>query len=456
MRFRLRWLTAFWLLTLLTVNQGCSSDEPTAPAAESKALVLRGFTLIDGTDRGPVPRMAMTIEAGRIAWLGPADQLTVPDSANTVDLSGKYVLPGLIDLHVHIGNTHEHELSQNAAWYSRRSVYRSLSAYAAYGVTSVLVMGTDADLIFDIRAEPTEQRPPMAKIFTAGQGIVFKGGYGGIAGVNRPVATIEEARQEVDAQAAKGVDVIKLWLDDELGIMPKMPPEISKAVIDAAHRHRLRVLGHIFYLEDAKRLANQGIDGFVHLVRDVPVDAELTRLMRERSIWQMGTLSREAALVAHGTQAAYLTDPFFTRSVAADLVAQLADPERQKKIADAPHYQDYKKFLANALSNYKRLADAGVEYVLGTDSGPPGRFAGYAAHWELELMVQAGFTPQQALMAATSRAAAFLGKSDLGSVAAGAQADLVVLDGNPLEDIRNTRKLHSIYIGGRPVQPVNR
>jgi imidazolonepropionase-like amidohydrolase len=456
MRFKLRWFAVFSLIALAISVQGCSPDEPTAVAAGPKVLVLTGFTLIDGTDRNPMPEMAMTIEAGHITWLGPIDQLAMPDNANTVDLSGKYVAPGFLDLHVHIGNTDEHALSQDKALYSKDSVYKSLSTYAAYGVTSVLVMGTDGDLIFNLRADADHQHPAMAKVFTAGQGIVFKDGYGGVPGLNHQVANVEEAQREVDAQAAKGVDVIKLWLDDELGSMPKMPPEISKAVIDAAHRHNLRTLGHIFYLEDAKRLAGQGIDGFVHLVRDLPVDDELIRVMKDRGIWQMGTLSREAALVAHGTEATYLKDPFFTRAVAADLVAQLSDPERQKKIATGPHYQEYKKFLENSLSNYKRLADAGVKYAMGTDSGPPGRFAGYSAHWELELMVQAGFTPQQALIAATSRAAEFLGKSDIGTVAIGNWADIVVMDANPLENIRNTRKLHSIYVGGRVVQPVNK
>lgn len=456
MRFSPRSFAVGCCAVWLALMQGCSRDESAATAPAVEKTVFKGFTLIDGTSALPQLDMAMTVQGGKIAWLGPQDQLAAEDDAGAIDLTGKYVIPGLIDLHVHIGNTHEHELSQSVENYTRESVYKSLQTYAQYGVTTVLVMGTDGDLIFDIRKEPADQRPPMARFYTAGQGVVYKDGYGGVPGLNHQVTTPEEAARDVDAQVAKGADVIKLWLDDELGTMPKMPAEITKAVIDAAHRHNRKALAHIFYLEDAKRLAEQGIDGLVHLVRDKPVDDELLKLMRERRIWQSGTLSREAALVAQGTKARYLEDPFFTRAIAPDLLQQLADPERQKKIAADKHYADYERFAANSLVNYKRIADAGVPYVLGTDSGPPGRFGGYSAHWELELMVQAGLMPQQALIAGTSKAAEFLGNDEIGVVAAGKSADFIVLTANPLEDIRNTRAMDAIYIAGRAVEPISK
>ena len=125
------------------------------------------------------------------------------------------------------------------------------------------------------------------------------------------MATPEEAAAAVNAQLDKGVDVIKLWLDSELGTMPKMPAAMSKAIIDTAHKRNARVLAHIFYLEDAKRLVDQGIDGFVHSVRDQPIDQALIDSMKKHGTWQVAaTLSREASMFAYGS-----TPPFAVRSV---------------------------------------------------------------------------------------------------------------------------------------------
>jgi imidazolonepropionase-like amidohydrolase len=296
----------------------------------------------------------------------------------------------------------------------------------------------------------------MTRVYTAGQGIVFKGGYGGVPGLNQQISTPADAAAAVDAQAAKGVDVIKFWLDDELGTMPKMPPEVSKAVIDAAHKHKLKVLAHIFYLADAKRVVDQGVDGLVHSVRDQPVDQALIDAMKAKGTWQLAeTLSREASMFAYGVPPSeILNDPFFIAGVSPAALAELRSPERQKTVAGNPHFHDFPKFFDMAKANAKRLKDGGVPYGFGTDSGPPGRFPGYFSHWELALLVDSGFTPAEAIKAATSTAATFLNMTDLGSLAAGKQADLLVLDADPLVDIKNTRKINSVYIAGQQVPSV--
>src|SRR5678809_1146310 len=192
------------------------------------ALVFRNFTLIDGGDHAPVPNAAMVVEKGRVSWVGPGAGLKEPAGATTTDLKGAFVIPGLMNLHAHLGNTID--LVQDSKFHTRESVEKDLKTYAAYGVTSVLSMGTDQDTIFPLRNEQRKAfsgesasttRPPMARVYTTGQGLVFKGGYGGLAGVNQAVASPEEATAAVNAQLDKGVDFIKLWLDDELGTMPK-------------------------------------------------------------------------------------------------------------------------------------------------------------------------------------------------------------------------------------------
>jgi imidazolonepropionase-like amidohydrolase len=291
-------------------------------------------------------------------------------------------------------------------------------------------------------------------VYTSGQGLVFKGSYGGVAGLNHPVADVEEARKAVDEQAAKGVDFIKLWVDDEFGDLPlRMPVEISGAIIDQAHKHKLRAVAHVFYLENAKTLVSQGVDGFAHSVRDQPVDQALLEGMKRNGTTQMAaTLSREASFTY--TKLPFLDDPFFSRSITPTALATLASSERQQKLAAGKHFGHYQGVLDTALSNTSREIEAGVNYGVGTDSGPAGRFAGHFFHWELQLMVQAGLTPLQALTAATGNNAKLIGAKELGTIEPRKAADLLVLDADPAADIRNTRTIHAVYVAGKSVPTI--
>jgi imidazolonepropionase-like amidohydrolase len=422
-----------------------------ASLLRGEVKILKNFTLIDGSGRPPLAGAAMIVDAGRITWVGPVAQLRAPAGAQTVDLSGKYVMPGIINLHGHLGNTID--LTQDAKFFARENVEKNLQTYASYGVTTMLSMGTDQDLIFEIRDRQRAGRPSMTRVFTAGQGFVFKGGYGGIAGVNPGVSTAGEVEPAVAAQASKKVDIIKLWMDDELGALPKMPYPIAKAIIDDAHRRHLRVTAHVFYLQDAKQLADYGVDSLAHSVRDKPIDQELIESMKKHGTWQMApTLSREASMFVYASPPPFFNDPFFTRGVSPAVVKTIHSPEYQKTVSSGPHFKQYPAFLDTAEKNLKALADAGVKYGFGTDTGPPGRFPGSLEHWEMELMVKAGLTPMQVLTAATRNAAEFLGAQDLGTLERSKWADLVVLDRNPLDDIKNTRSIAAVYIAGNRVK----
>jgi imidazolonepropionase-like amidohydrolase len=421
-----------------------------ATSLVAEVKVLKNFTLIDGTGHEPVAHAAMIVDNGRIVWVGPVAQLKAPPSAQVVDLEGKYVMPGIINLHVHLGATIG--LEQNEKFFTPENVEKDLKTYASYGVTSVLSMGTDKDSIFKIRDQQRAGRPGETRVFTVGQGFVFKGGYGGLDGVNQGISTIAEVEPAVAAQAAKHVDFIKLWLDDHLGTKKKMPYDMAQAIIESAHRHHLRVLAHIFYLQDARQLVDFGVDGLAHSVRDKPVDAAFVADMKKHGTWQMAaTLSREDSMFVYGQTPPFANDPFFTRSVSANVLAQLKSPAYQAKIRSDPDFGMYPGFLRTAEQNLKTLADAGVPYGFGTDSGPPGRFPGYFAHWEMELMVQAGLTPMQVITAATGNAARFLHATDLGTLETHKWADLIVLDKNPLDDIKNSRSIHAVYIAGNRV-----
>src|ERR1051326_2701379 len=212
----------------------------------SEVKVFKNFTLIDGAGGPAAAGSSMIVDSGRIQWVGPTGNLKAPASAEVIDLSGAYVMPGIIILHGHVGNTID--LEQNAKFFTRENIEKNLKTYASYGVTAVFSMGTDQDLMFQIRDQQRAGRPSMTRVYTAGQGFVFKGGYGGLAGVNEGVSSVSEIKPAVAGQARKKVDIIKLWLDDHLGTFKqKMPYEIARAIIEEAHRQKLRVAAHIFY-----------------------------------------------------------------------------------------------------------------------------------------------------------------------------------------------------------------
>ncbi len=420
----------------------------------AEVRVLRGFTLIDGTGAAAAADSAIIIDAGRIKWVGPVSALKVPSGAQVVDLKGRFVIPGIIDLHGHLGLTSGMTLDTKS--YSRQTVEHDLKTYAEYGVTTMLSLGLDGDAVFAVRDQQRASRPTMTRVYTAGQGFVYKDGIGGgisFPGISTPVfSTVADVEPAVAEQARKHVDVIKFWTDDNLGKAKRMPFDIDKAIIDSAHRHGVRVVAHVYYLEDAKKLADYGIDGLAHIVRDKPVDQELIDSMKRHNTWQIAsTLSREVSLFIYAKTPDFVTDPFFTRGVSADVIKTLNSPEYQKKSASDPNLEKYREALAMGKRNLKALADGGVKYGMGTDTGVPGRFQGYFEHLELQEMVEAGLTPMQAIVAATSSGAEFLKAKDLGTLRAGKWADLVVLAKNPLDDIRNTHTIQAVYIAGNQV-----
>jgi imidazolonepropionase-like amidohydrolase len=434
----------------------CSGFEraPRPAAAADAAIVIEGARIWDGSGKAPIQDGVLVITGDRIQAVGPRGTVSAPAGARTVSGKGKVLIPGFINLHGHVGMTRG--LKAGRENYTKENVLAQLKQYARYGVTTVLSLGTDFEPMFEVRGAAKADEPVRATVFTAGRGFTGKNGYPAVlpgnAGVPREVDTTDEARRNVQELARQKVDMVKIWVDDHWGHYSKIRPELYRAIIDEAHKHKLRVMAHLFYLEDAKGLVDAGLDGMAHSVRDREVDDALIKTLKAKKTFAIPTLVREESTFIYTEPPKFLDDPFFSKWVEPDIIRQLKDPAYGQRIKSDPDLSKYPGQLAMGQKNLKKLFDAGVRIAFGSDSGPPSRFQGFFEHRELELMVQAGLTPAQALQVATSGSAECFGiAQDFGTVQKGKRADLILLDADPLQDIRNTRKINKIWIGGREV-----
>ncbi|MGE0361941.1 MAG: amidohydrolase family protein [Vicinamibacterales bacterium] len=410
-----------------------------APVAAQVTAFVDG-RIIDGTGR-VIERGTVIVRDGRIAEVGAAASVRVPDGATRVSLGGKTLMPGLVNAHGHLSPVEG--LRTGAEFYTRANLERQLRAYATYGVTTVFSLGDDQADAFTLRAEQRTAAPPRARVFVAG-----------------PIVnadTADAARAATDKVIALEPDLIKIRVDDNLGTGRKMPEVAWRATLERAKAARLTLAAHVYYLADAKALAEAGNTFIAHSVRDLPVDDAFLAAMKRNNLCYSPTLMREVSTFVYDSTPPWASDPFFRRGYPAEISAALADPGRQEKFKASPAYgqgQKYKGGLEVAKANLKRVSDAGIRVAFGTDTGPAARFQGFFEHLELEMMVAAGLTPMQALVSATGNAAACWGKQgQLGTIAPGAAADLLVLSANPLERIANSRALDAIYIGGRRFDP---
>lgn len=391
---------------------------PAANAQGGRLTAFTGATLIDGTGRPPVPNAVIVVRDGRIAAVGPVDAVTIPSGAERVALDGTFIIPGLINAHGHVNDA-----------------TRDLRVYAAYGVTTVFSLGGESDAVFAARAAQNTPALDRARVFVSGPVLSPR--------------TPDEARRQVAEVVARQVDFIKIRVDDNLGTTQKMLPEVYRAVIDEAHRRRGKVAAHVFYLADTKRLLAAGVDFIGHSIRDTTVDAEVIAALRRRNVCVSPTLMREVSTFVYESTPAFFSDSFFLAHANPDWVATLRQPARQAEFRNSASAQRYKAALEVASRNVKILSDAGVPIAMGTDTGPHGRFQGYFELLELELMVKAGLSTHQALAAATRDAARCMGaERDLGTLEPGKWADFVVLEANPLQDIRNVMRITQVRVAG--------
>ena len=397
------------VLLPLTLLAACGDGgEEAAPAPDR--LAFAGARILTGNPEAPVRDGVLVVEGDRILAVGARGQVQIPDGTTVLDASGQTIMPAIINTHMHLGST-------------RAELTGQLEHLAFYGVGAAASLGMDGEEItFELRERPV---PGAARVLSAGRGITRP--EPGRSEVPYWVNTEEEARSAVRELAEREVDLVKIWVDDRGGQYEKLDASLYGPIIDEAHRHGLRVTAHIFSLEDTKGLLRAGIDAFAHGIRDRDVDDELMELWGERP---------------HVVLVPNLPDPGVARdlswlggTVPADRLAEM-----QAGAVDRPQAREGFGIQAR---NLMRIHGAGLPVAFGTDGSAP-----WAAHQEMADMVLAGMDPADVVVAATRNSAELLELENTGTLEPGMIADFIVLDGNPLEDIRNTRRISDVYLRG--------
>jgi imidazolonepropionase-like amidohydrolase len=429
---------------------GCLVLLLVAEWAAAQTVLLDRARLIVG-DGTVIEQGSILIEDGLISAIGPQVERLAP-GVDVVDLSGKTVIPALIDGHAHLG--FQGRETWGAENYNRENLVENLQRYAYYGFGAVFSAGSDpAALMFELKAEQSSGEFVGARpLFAAGMAPPGQGPNNRFLAealqIERQTGTTilhglsdpNQARRSVRAVAAEGIEFIKIWVDDRGGSQQKLSPDIYRAVAAEAKAQNLRVFVHQQYPSDMSPLLDAGVHGFLHGRIGADFDRELARKTAAANAFVVPNLG-----LAELRREAIGDDPFLreTHSEAVASPITAAASERVRNPTRDPMAE------AALRDGFASLLAEGVDIMLGTDAGAvPYHPYGYTGHRELEIYVRLGMTPMQALEAGTRVAARHLGLTDSGLLAPNHRADLVILSANPLEDIRNTRSIESVYLRG--------
>jgi imidazolonepropionase-like amidohydrolase len=428
--------TTMMAVLAATMMAACGDRPDAERPGDGSTIAVTGATIFDGTDSDPIVDGVLVIRDGRVTAVGTAGTVAIPDGAVRIDHSGRYLVPGLINVHGHVGVADG--LAGGPNVHTRDNVLAQLALYARYGVTTVVSLGDPGTHTLPLRATRDSPTLRHARLHTSGPVIAPD--------------TAAEAIREVEELAALGVDWVKFRIDDALGRARKMSPEVYGPLIETAHAHGLPVAVHIVDLEDAKESLRRGVDLIGHSVRDLPVDDELITLMRMRGVCLSPTLTRELSVFVYAERPDFFDDPFFLAEADPQVLEELLDPERRAAVRNSPAAAHFREALPLAERNMIALHEAGIGIAMGTDSGPVSRFQGYFEHLELQMMQDAGMSARDVLLSATGTAARCAGLDEAGTLQPGRWADFIVVDEDPLADVSALRAIREVRVAGNRVR----
>ena len=432
------------LLTIAVLAACVADSEPVEPAD----LAIVGARLIDGTGDEPVADAVILIDDGRVVAAGPSDAVEVPEGTEVVDAAGKTVIPGFVDLHAHYGGP-------------VNATEQALRSQLYYGVTTTRSIGSDPPDKVALMLEANAGRPDLPRAFTAGLGFSYPGGFNS-SFTNTPT-TEEEARAMVREQAALGVHFTKMWINEVAEPGLKVPPEIRTAIVDESYKNGLIPVAHINEEADGVQLLEVGLNEFMHTtvrtfgpgggvpMEDPAPNQAFLDLCLEKNCGFAPTLSIVQNNWHFAEHPELLEDPELRAVMNPRALERWSDEETRAAVLAADGFEGRKLSFRHMQDFVKTLHDHGIQVALGTDSGTPNVPMGWGTHHELELYVEAGLTPMETLVAATATGAGRMppvGEADFGTLTADMSADLIVLNADPLADIRNTLRIDRVMLRG--------
>ena len=420
----------------------------TGPAA-NPAVIYEGARLIVGDAATlPIEDGAFVVQNGRITAIGRNGTVTAPAGAAHVDLTGKTVMPALIDVHAHFGYEKYTKAAgdSRAEHYTPENLLDHFQREAFYGVGTVHDGGTaSVSISLQFQMDQKAGKYPPAAQYSFNPGVVPpEGGPDHILiegtrplDANYEVVRAVEARAAVQEIANKDLGHLKIWIGDRGGSYPAMPHEVYDAIIDEAHKHNIKVHAHAMSVRDQKDILRAGADLIVHIVASMELDDELLALVKEKKPYWVPSIGMGVPSLRREVCE---NEPFTTQVLHPKILAETLATECRPRAAER---------LEMLRANFTAMVAAGARVVLGTDAGiRPSKTFGSANHHELTTYVRLGMSPAEAIETGTARAAELLGLTDVGMLAEDKYADFLVLNANPLDDILNTREISAVYLRG--------
>jgi len=449
-----------WIAAALVLAAGSVLAVPggaeQAPQDEYNGIIIENVTLIDGTGRPPVAGISVLVRGDRIMQIGygPFAMTMEYPGPRTIDGSGKYLMPGLWDVHVHLSG------GRGRGGPNFDAGIRALHGFAYSGITSIFDAGNNPDFILSLRQREREGEIVSPRIFASGPLVTTPGGHGGGRGMTL-IDSWPEAIEALDAHIELQPDMVKFTFDEHgwgtRPLIPLLDPDLMARAGRYFNEHGIRTTVHISHEYRAIQAIEAGIDTLAHPIIQGPVSDEFVQLMASKKVPMVSTLTigeGYSRLVEHPE---FLDQPLYQAVYDPDTIERLKTTVRDQYSART--WTTWMKVMTPvAQENLRKIAAAGGVIVLGSDQS-----AGPQTHRELELMVEGGIPALEAIRIGTLNAAIFMGRErDMGSIEIGKLADMVLLTADPLADISNAAMIDTVIKGGRIIDrgtldlPVNR